>query len=123
MLFPNPLLDRLWALNKPVAVFVHSMGPVYGSFLLAFACGTFAAAFGLLHGRRWAWWFAVLLFATDAAGRFASYFLIHDPLLHHYRAIISLGFLYLLCRRAARAYAAAAGQKPKFSAGNPAAPL
>src|ERR1041384_6877307 len=80
LLFPNPLLDRLWEFNKQGAALFRSIGRVSGLFLLALGCGTLAAGFGLLRGRRWAWWFAVVLFAVDGTGDVASYFLVHDAL-------------------------------------------
>jgi hypothetical protein len=113
LLFPNPLLDRMWELNKPGEALFHAIGRASGLFLLALAGGTFAAALGLLHGRRWAWWFAVVLFSTDATGNVASYFLVHDPWRTITGAIVSLGFLYLLWRREARAYVASR-LKPKI---------
>jgi hypothetical protein len=102
LLFPNPLLDRLWQLNKPGAELFHSIGRVSGLFLLALACGTLAAGLGLLRGRRWAWWFAVVLFAVDGTGDVISYFLVHDALRTATSVIISLIFLYLLCQRDVR---------------------
>jgi hypothetical protein len=104
LLFPNPLLDRLWQLNKPGAALFHSIGRVSGLFLLALACGTLAAGLGLLRGRRWAWWFAVVLFTVDGTGDVISYFLVHDALRTATGVIISLIFLYLLCQRDVRSY-------------------
>ena len=104
LLFPNRLLDRLWKLNPEGAVLFHSIGSVSGVFLLALAVGTFAAARGLLGGRRWAWWFSVALFATDASGNVVSYFLIHDALRAAAGAIISSAFLIALCRPTVRHY-------------------
>jgi hypothetical protein len=102
--FPNPLLDQLWRLNPSGAALFRSIGRLSGVFLLALACGTLAAGFGLLRGRKWAWWFAVTLFAIDSAGNLLSYFLIHDPFRTIIGAIISLNFLCLLVRRKVRAY-------------------
>jgi len=82
----------------------HSIGPISGVFLLALAVATFAAARGLLAGRRWAWRFSVALFAIDAAGNIVSYFLIHDALRTATGAIISSAFLIALCRPAVRGY-------------------
>jgi hypothetical protein len=99
LLFPNRLLDQMWKLNPEGAVLFHSIGPVSGVFLLALAAGTFAAARGLLGGRRWAWWFSVALFANVV-----SYFLIHDALRAATGAIISSVFLVALCRPTVRRY-------------------
>jgi uncharacterized membrane protein (DUF2068 family) len=104
LLFPNPLLDRLWELNKPGAALFHSIGRLSGLFLLASGCATLAAGFGLLRGRHWAWWFAVLLFAIDGAGDVISYFLIHDARRTVIGVIVSSVFIYLLCRRDVRSY-------------------
>src|SRR5579859_1296345 len=104
LLFPNRLLHLLWKLNPEGAVLFHSIGPLSGVFLLALAAGTFAAARGLLAGRRWAWWFSVALFAIDACGNVVSYFLIHDALRAATGAIISSAFLITLCRPTVRHY-------------------
>jgi hypothetical protein len=104
LLFPNRILDLLWKLNPEGAVLFHSIGPVSGVFLLALSVGTFAAARGLLAGRRWAWWFSVALFAIDACGNVVSYFLIHDALRAATGAIISSAFLIALCRPTVRCY-------------------
>jgi len=104
LLFPNRLLDLLWKLNPEGAALFRSIGPVSGVFLLALAVGTFAAARGLLAGRRWAWRFSVALFAIDATGNVISFFLIHDALRTITGTIISSAFLIVLCRPAARRY-------------------
>jgi hypothetical protein len=104
LLFPNPLLDRLWQLNKPGATLFHAIGRVSGFFLLALGCGTLAAALGLLRSRRWAWWFAIVLFAINGAGDIVSYFLVHDALRSVTGVMVAVIFLYLLCRRDVRAY-------------------
>jgi len=104
LLFPNPLLDRLWELNPEGAALFHSIGRVSGLFLLALGSGTCAAAFGLLRGRGWAWWFAVMLFAINAAGDVVSYFIVHDALRSAAGAMVSSIFLFLLLRRKVRNY-------------------
>jgi lysylphosphatidylglycerol synthetase-like protein (DUF2156 family) len=104
LLFPNALLDRMWKLNPEGAALFHSIGPVSGMFLLALGAGTFLAARGLLRGRSWAWWFAVVLFAVDACGNVASYFFIHDALRTITGALVSSAFLFFLCRSDVRRY-------------------
>jgi hypothetical protein len=112
LLFPNRLLDLLWKLNPEGAVLFHSIAPVSGVFLLGLAAGTFAAARGLLARRRWAWWFSVALFATDACGNVVSYFLIHDAFRAATGAIISSAFLIALCRPNVRRYFLRQALKP-----------
>jgi hypothetical protein len=104
LLFPNALLDYMWRFNPEGAALFHSLGRVSGVFLLALGVGTFFAARGLLRARRWAWWFAVSLFAIDATGNIVSYFLIHDALRSTSGALISGTFLFFLCRYSVRGY-------------------
>src|SRR5262249_47640501 len=104
LLFPGPLGDRIWELNEPGAQFFHSLGQSSGLLLLALACRTFSAAIGLLRGRRWAWWFAVVLLAVQVCGDLAGYFVIYDAI----RAVLGVGvsliFLCLLALRPVRDY-------------------
>lgn len=104
LLFPNALLDRLWELNKPGAAVFRALGRVSGLFLPALGAGTFAAAFGLLHGRPWAWWFAVVLFAIDGCGDAIGWFLTGDWLRSASGVAISSAFLYALSRPRVRRY-------------------
>ena len=104
LLFPNRLLDRLWRLNPEGAALFYSIGPLSGVPLLVLALGTLAAARGLLAGQRWAWRFSVALFAINAAGNIAGFFLIHDALRTAAGTIISSAFLIVLCRPAVRRY-------------------
>ena len=104
VLSPNPLLDRLWELNPAGAALFHSLGRISGLLLLALGGGTLAAGFGLLRRRRWAWCFAVVLFAVNATGDVTTYFIVHDALRSLVGSIVSLLFLILLLRRDVRAY-------------------
>ena len=104
LLFPNRLLDTLWKLNPAGAVFFHSVGPVAGVFLLALGAAMCGAARGLLRGRKWAWWFAFVLFTIEACSNLASYFLIHDALRAITGFVISAAFLFFLCLRQVRDY-------------------
>ena len=104
VLLPNPLLDRLWELNKPGAVFVHSVGGAFGLFLFVLSGATLAAAFGLLRGRAWAWWFAVVLFTVDTTGDVLSYLIIHDLRRTVLGTMVSILLLILLLRPKARDY-------------------
>jgi hypothetical protein len=104
LLFPNTLLDYMWRFNPEGAALFHSIGRVSGVFLLALGVGTFFAAFGLLRGRRWAWWFGVCLFAIDASGNIVSYLLTHNALRSVTGGIISATFLLFLCRHPVHDY-------------------
>jgi lysylphosphatidylglycerol synthetase-like protein (DUF2156 family) len=104
LLFPNRLLDRLWQLNPAGAVFFHFIGPVSGVFLIALGAAMFSAARGLLRGRRWAWWFAAVLFTVETCSDVVTYFLVHDALRSITGFVISFGFLCFLCSRSVRDY-------------------
>jgi lysylphosphatidylglycerol synthetase-like protein (DUF2156 family) len=104
LLFPNRLLDSLWKLNPAGAVFFHAIGPISGVFLIALGAAMFAAARGLLHGHKWAWWFAASLFTIETCSNLLSYFLIHDALRAIAGFVISFGFLCALGRRNVRDY-------------------
>ena len=105
LLFPNPLLDRLWELNKPAEVAFRSLGRLSRvMLLLLLGAGTFAAAVGLFRRKRWAWWFAVILFAINGSGDVVSFIVTGDWLRSASGVVISLAFLYSLYRGRVRRY-------------------
>jgi hypothetical protein len=104
LLFPNTLLDRLWELNKPGAAIFHAIGRIAGILLLLLGAGTFAAAVGLLQHKKWAWWFAVVLFAIDGSGDLVSGIVTRDWLRSAAGVAISAAFLYSLSRFRVRRY-------------------
>jgi hypothetical protein len=102
LLFPNPLLDRLWQLNPEGAVFFHSIGRVSGVFLLGLGTAMLFAARALLRGHLWSWWFASTLFTVEAVSNLVSYFVIHDALRTVTGFVIASIFLLALCSRRTR---------------------
>lgn len=104
LLFPNTLMDRLWELNKTGSAAFRALGWVSGVMLLLLGVGTFAAANGLLKGRKWAWWFAVVLFAIDGSGDLVSLILTRDWVRGVSGVLISSAFLYSLGRSRVRQY-------------------
>jgi hypothetical protein len=104
LLFPNAFLDRIWQLNKPAEAVFRASRSISGSFLLLLGAGTCAAAIGLLRRRKWAWWFAVVLFAVDGSGDIVSLIVTGDWFRSASGAVISAMFLYFLCRDAVRNY-------------------
>ncbi len=104
LLFPNTLLDRLWELNKPGAAAFRALGRISGILLLLLGAGTSAAAVGLLQRKKWAWWFAVVLFAIDGAGDVVSLIVTGDWFRSATGVVISSAFLYSLSRYRVRRY-------------------
>ncbi len=104
LLFRNPLLDRLWELNRPAAALFHALGWMAGVLLLLLGAAAGAAGVGLLHGRKWAWWFTVILFAVQACGDVVSFFATWDFWRSASGTAISCAFLYALSRRSVRRY-------------------
>ena len=104
LLFPNPLMDRLWELNQPVASAFRPMAKLMSEFLLVVGLAAACAAAGLLRGRRWAWRFAVALFAVDACGDAVRIFITGEIWKSAAGVLVSCGFLYLLCRSDVKRY-------------------
>jgi hypothetical protein len=71
------LLDWLSHFNQP-AVAYQMLGRFSGVLHLALALCTAAIATGLLHGRNWAWWFAVVLFSVNGCGDLVSFCVTRD---------------------------------------------
>ena len=102
LLFPNPLVNSMWRLNQRGAAAFHAMGNPAGYGLIGLGIATCAAGFGLLRGKRWAWWFAVVLFAVDGCGDVVSFFVTHEIL----RTVVGVGvsgiFVLMLVQSAVR---------------------
>src|SRR5258708_1904862 len=104
LIFSSTLLDRLWELNKPGAAALHALGKISGVLLFALGIGTAAAAVGLLHRRKWAWWFAIALFAIDSSGDVVAVFVTGDLLRSAFGIAVSAAFVYFLIRPQVRQY-------------------
>lgn len=104
LLFPASFLNRLWALNPPAAAAFRSVGWIAGALLLALGVATAAAGIGLLRRQKWAWWFAVVLFAINGCGDLVSFLVLGDLLRSAAGVVVAGAFLYFLTRRASRSY-------------------
>ena len=104
LLFPNRLLDRLWELNKPGAAAFRAMGKASGLLLLALGIGTAAAGLGLLRGRPWAWWFAIVLFTVNGCGDVVGLVATRDWLRSGSGVAVAAAFVYSLTRPRVRSY-------------------
>jgi hypothetical protein len=104
LLFPNPMLDRMWSLNKPAAAAFQAMGRISGVPLLLLGIGTFSAGLGLLRRQRWAWWFAVVLFIVNGTGDLVSFVVTGDWLRSASGVAVAGVFLWCLFTRRVSAY-------------------
>ena len=103
LLFPGELLRWLAQFNKP-GMAVFQVLRWTGVLLLMLACGTASAAIGFLHARKWAWWFAVVLFTIDGCGDLASTFITGEVLKGAFGVAISSVFLFALSRDRVKSY-------------------
>ncbi|MGA2184345.1 MAG: hypothetical protein ABSH47_15085, partial [Bryobacteraceae bacterium] len=92
LLFPNPLLDRLWELNKPGGAAFRAMGRISGMLLLALGVGTAAAGLGLLRRRRWAWC------TVNGCGDVVGFVATRDWLRSGSGVAVAAAFVYALTR-------------------------
>ena len=95
-LFPTPVMDWLWKVNRPAEGAFRAMGRGSGVLLLLLGFGTFAAAKGLLQRKRWAWWFAVVLFGVNGIGDVVSFIVTGNWLRSASGVLIALAFLWAL---------------------------
>ena len=72
------------------------MGRWAGVLLLMLAVGTASAGRGLLRGKKWAWWFSVVLFTVDGCGDLVSFFFTKDALRSGLGLLICTVFLVVL---------------------------
>jgi hypothetical protein len=80
LLFPGTMLDGMWALNRPAQAAFVGLGRWSGMLMVVLASVTSSAAWGLLRGRRWAWWMAMAVFLFDGMGDLVSVVLGKDGL-------------------------------------------
>jgi len=108
LLFPNPLLDRLWELNKPGAAVFRTMGRTATFLLLGLAAAMVIAGRAFLRGKRWSWWFAIVLFAMNGCGDIVSFVATRDWLRSGSGIIVAAAFVVALTRPRVRRYFAKA---------------
>ena len=104
LLFPNPIWRMLWDLNRPAYVAFEKAGRISGTLLLALGVATGFAGRSLIECKKWAWWFAISLFAINGLGDLVTLFLTRNLLKGGSGVLIALGFLFCLTRPSVRRY-------------------
>jgi hypothetical protein len=98
LLFPRPIWNGLWSLNRPALIAFQKLGIISGILLLALGAGAGAVGAGLLRRRKWAWWFAVALFTTNGLGDLVTLFATPDLIRAGSGILIACMFLICLNR-------------------------
>jgi hypothetical protein len=102
LLFPGPIWNGMWEMNRTAYIAFEKMGRLSGAILLTLAAMAGIAGAGLLWGRRWAWWIAVVLFAINGLGDLINLILSHDLLRGGTGVLIAGAFLFFLTRPGVR---------------------
>lgn len=106
LLLPGTFLDVLWTLNPSVSMAFTPAGIILGSFLLILGLIIMSTVFGLLKGRKWAWWTTAIIFVANGIGdavRITSGG-IEGIAGGIFGILIAVGFLFYLTRPEVRAF-------------------
>ena len=102
LLFQNAVSERLWELNKPAEAVFRRHAKIFGLLLLLLSAGTLSSGVAMLRRRRWAWWFALVLFAVNGAGDLVNLAITGDWLRSVAGVLICSAFLRALVRAPVR---------------------
>jgi hypothetical protein len=103
LLVPGTLLDRMWVYNPPAHTAFQAVGKPLGAGFLMLGLVAGTTAWGIAHGRRWAWWLAILIFVINGIGDMFGLLATRDLLKSGSGFVIALGFLLILLSRNVRA--------------------
>ncbi len=101
---PGTALDRIWSLNRAAYDSFKPLGRLLGILLLLLGVCTFAAGRGLLHGRPWARWLAIAVFAVNGLGDAVNFVVTRDLIKSGSGALIAGMFLFFLFHPGVAAY-------------------
>jgi hypothetical protein len=100
--FPGTFLDQIWRYNPPAHAAFQMAGRASGVGFLILGVALGAAARDLVRGRRWAWWFAVVIFALNGIGDLFALLATRDFARNGSGLVIAAGFLVALLRKNVR---------------------
>lgn len=99
----------LVAMLRPGLMVLAEHGRLFGALFVLLALIVAYAAMGFLRGQRWAWWFAVALFAASGCGDVMSFFATHDLVRSGGGLVVVTTFLVLLNGNSVKRYCAVSG--------------
>jgi hypothetical protein len=74
LLWPGTILDRMWILNQRAYQQLAPFGKTLGIPFLLLSVALGSATAGWFKRRRWGWWLAVFIIATQLSGRLGQRF-------------------------------------------------
>jgi hypothetical protein len=104
LLRPTRFTEWIFTLNPPARAAFETLGRAASLLLYALGLGTLAAGIGLRRGRRWAWWFAIILFTVNVGGDVVALFAIQDWARSGSGILIGLMFLAVLLQTRVRSF-------------------
>jgi hypothetical protein len=104
LLFPGTFLDKMWEYNRPAHAAFQTMGRTLGSAFIVLGILVASTVIGLLRGRRWAWWVALVIFAMNGLGDVIALIQTRDLFRSGSGILFAAAFLGLLMTRSVRQY-------------------
>lgn len=104
LIFHDDVFLTLVVMKRPELMVMVENGKTFGPLFLALAVAVVYGAIGFLRGRRWAWWFAVVLFAVNGCGDIVGFFQNHDALRSGGGIAVVTAFLVVLSSNGVQSY-------------------
>lgn len=104
LLFPDPLWNRMWDLNRPAYMAFETLGKIPGVLLLALGITAGLAGAGLLRRKKWAWWIALAIFTISGLRDVVTLVLARDLVRGGSGVLIAGAFLFFLTRPRVKRY-------------------
>ncbi len=99
IIIPGTPLDVIWTLKNsfPTGFRSTALGMIFGYFILMLGILMIFAGWGILQGRKWAWWTVIIIFLVNGIGDAVS--LVYGGGINGISGIlIASAFLYYLTR-------------------------
>lgn len=104
LIFSDEMFLTLVEMTRPGLMFILERSRLFGALFALLALIVAYGAMEFLRGRKWAWWFAVVLFAVNGCGDVISFFATHDLARSAGGIAVVTAFLVLLSSHGVRSY-------------------